>query len=97
MTCHNAPSKQLKSFLFHTKLPAFQHNIFVINSYKQVNPIHNSKRYKIKFVAVLKFILSAINFYSKEKAQVARHTPMLLILPPVIGKQRLHQAGTAVR
>jgi len=59
MAAHNAPAINFQSFMFLAIAPAIEDYIFILVSYKKVNPIYNSKRNKIKPVLTMEFVLAA--------------------------------------
>jgi hypothetical protein len=47
VTCHNAPTIYFKSLMLLAIFSAINHNLLILVTNKQVNPINHSKTYKI--------------------------------------------------
>ena len=80
MAGHDTPSIYFKSFILLAMLPAFDHDLLVLVADKKIDPVYNSKTYKVKFVLVVEFILSAhgglkirqLNPQCKKRGKISR-------------------------
>ena len=70
MAAHDAPPINFKAFIKLAMFPTGNHDILVFVTDKQVNPIHNSKAYKIKLVLVVKFNFFCVHINRKYNTKI---------------------------